>query len=417
MPGPQVLLAAVLALTTAVPAAPAQTAPAQTAAVPASGLNYVAIGSSFAAGPGIQPVQSGSGASACSRSDNNYPSVLTREIGANLTDVSCSGATTANVLTTSQNGLPPQVNAVTSSTQLVTVTIGGNDVNYLGSLGAYTCQADGGSNCAGVDRTAIDQAFTALGGRLENVVNAVHNAAPGAHVYLVNYFTILPDSGGCTGVPLNADQSAYERSIATRLATATSNAASATGATLVDLAAISHGHDACSADPWVETGHPAAGRSAYHPNEAGMRAAAAAVETALGSTGQVHTAEVRSGIPGKCVDVSNAGTADGTAVQLWSCNGSRAQSWAYTPGPGGTLRALGKCLDVSNGGTADRTKVQLWTCNGSGAQRWLTGANSSLFNPQSGRCLDDPESSTTDGARLQIFTCNGTAAQRWTPAA
>jgi lysophospholipase L1-like esterase len=412
MPGPQILLAAVLALTAAAPAAHAPSA-----AVPASGLDYVAIGSSFAAGPGIPPSQAGSGASACSRSAGNYPSVLAREIGANLTDVSCSGATTANVLTTGQSGQPPQVGAVTSTTRMVTVTIGGNDVNYLGSLGAYTCQADGGSDCATVDRNAIDQAFTSLGGRLENVVNAVHSAAPGARVYLVDYFTILPDSGGCTGVPLNADQSAYERSIASRLATATSNAASATGATLVDLAAVSHGHDACSADPWVETGHPAAGRSAYHPNEAGMRAAAAAVETALGSTGQLHTAAVRSGLAGKCVDVSNAGTADGTAVQLWSCDGSRAQSWAYPPGAGGTLRALGKCLDVSNGGTADRTEVQLWTCNGSGAQRWVTGANSSLLNPQSGRCLDDPGSSATDGTRLQIFTCNGTAAQRWTPAA
>jgi lysophospholipase L1-like esterase len=405
MPVPPLLVAAVLAVAAAVPAAPA-----------ASGLNYVAIGSSFAAGPGIAPVQPGGGAAACSRSAGNYPSVVARELGANLTDASCSGATTANVLTDAQSGQPPQIGAVSSATQVVTVTIGGNDVNYLGSLGAYTCQNDGGSGCAGVDRAAIDRTFPLLSGRIENIVNAVHDAAPGARVYLVNYFTILPASGTCAGVPLTADQLAYERSIAARLESATAAAASATDAALVDLAAASRGHDACSADPWVENGHPPAGRSQYHPNEAGMRAAAATVEAALVSTGQLRTVALRSGIAGKCADVSNAGTADGTAVQLWTCNGSGAQKWTLAPGAGGTLRALGKCLDVSNSGTANRTKVQLWTCNGSGAQRWAAGANSALVNPQSGRCLDDPNSAATDGTRLQIYDCNGTAAQQWTPA-
>jgi hypothetical protein len=186
---------------------------------------------------------------------------------------------------------------------------------------------DGGSGCGTVDRGAIDQTFAQLPGRLENVVDAVRAAAPNAHVYLVNYFTIRPDSGACAGVPLTADQLTYERSIASRLASATSTAAAATSATLVDLAAASHGHDACAAVPWVETGHPAAGRSPYHPNEAGMRGAAEAVESALVAAGQLRGGPVRSGIAGKCVDVSDSGTADGTAVQLWTCNGTAAQRW------------------------------------------------------------------------------------------
>jgi lysophospholipase L1-like esterase len=285
MPGPHLLAAAALAISVAVPAAPPANAVAASA-----GLNYVAMGSSFAAGPGIPPAQPGSGATACSRSGGNYPSVVARDIGAVLTDASCSGATTANVLTDGQSGQPPQISAVTGATQVVTVTIGGNDVNYLGSLGAYTCQNDGGSGCASVDRAAIDRTFSQLAGRIQNVVNAVRGTAPGARVYLVNYFTILPTSGTCAGVPLTTDQLAYERSIAARLEQATSAAATATNATLVDLAAASRGHDACSTDPWVETGHPPAGRSSYHPNEAGMRAAAALVETALASAGQLRTA-------------------------------------------------------------------------------------------------------------------------------
>jgi lysophospholipase L1-like esterase len=407
MSGSRMVVAAALAVTTAVPAAPGATA---------AGSRYVALGSSFAAGPGIPPAQPGTGAAACSRSGGNYPSIVARDLGADLTDASCSGATTANVLTESQNGLPPQISAVTATTQVVTATIGGNDVNYLGSLGAYTCQADGGSGCATVDRAAIDRTFTVLTDRLGTVVNAVRSAAPAARVLLVNYFTILPGSGACDGVPLTPDQLAYERSIAARLESVTAAAAAATGATLVDLAATSRGHDACSAEPWVETGHPPAGRSAYHPNEAGMRAAATLLESALASAGHLRTAVFGAGIPGKCLDVAGSGTADGTPVQLWTCNASGAQRWTYTPGPGGTLRALGKCLDVSNAGTANRTRVQLWSCNGSAAQRWATGPDAALVNPPSGRCLDDPGSATADGTRLQIFDCNGSAAQRWTPA-
>ncbi|MFE7440936.1 ricin-type beta-trefoil lectin domain protein [Streptomyces chartreusis] len=389
----------------------------RTAAVAVSGLDYVALGSSFAAGPGIPPVQAGSGAAACARSANNYPSIVARETGTNLTDVSCSGATTANVLTVSQGGQPPQVQAVTPNTHVVTITIGGNDVDYLGSINAYSCQTAGGANCRSVDQNAINQTFPAMAGRIENVVDAVRSAAPQARVYLVNYFTILPDSGLCTNVPLTGDQAAFERSIASRLADATAAAAAATGATLVDLADASRGHDACATTPWVESYRPTAGRSTYHPNEAGMRAAATLVEAALTTHDQLRTAAFHSGITGKCIDVKNAGTANGTHVQLYGCNGTNAQQWTYAPGAGGTLRALGGCLDVSNGGTANGTKVQLWQCNGSGAQRWVMGPDSSLVNPQSGRCLDDPGGSTADGTQLQIYDCNSTAAQQWTPAA
>ncbi|MBY8343413.1 ricin-type beta-trefoil lectin domain protein [Streptomyces sp. KC 17012] len=417
-------VAAAFAAALTVPAATAQAeaatqdAPRPAAAsAAASGLDYVAMGSSYAAGPGIPPAQTGSGASACARSANNYASVVARESGANLTDVSCSGATTANLLTVSQAGQPPQVQAVTPSTRVVTVTIGGNDVDYLGSINVYSCQTAGGTNCGSVDQDAINRTFPEVAGRIENVVNAVHSTAPQAHVYLVNYFTILPDAGVCTNVPLTGDQAAFERSIATRLADATATAAHATGATLVDLAAASHGHDACSADPWVENYRPSAGRSTYHPNEAGMRAAATLVETALKSQGELHTAAFSSGIAGKCLDVQGGGTANGTHVQLYGCNGTDAQQWTYVPDAGGTLRARGGCLDVSNSGTANGTKVQLWQCNGTGAQRWVSGPNSSLVNPQSGRCLDDPAAATADGTQLQIYDCNGTAAQRWTPTA
>jgi hypothetical protein len=121
---------------------------------------------------------------------------------------------------------------------------------------------------------------------------------------------------------------------------------------------------------------------------------------------------VTSAASGKCLDISNGGTADGTKVQLWTCNGSAAQQW--TVGGDGTLRALGKCLDVKTSGTANGTLTQLWTCNGTGAQVWSPGSNGSLVNPQSGRCLDVSANGTADGTQIHIWDCVGAANQRWT---
>lgn len=259
----------------------------------AAGVEYVAMGSSFAAGPSIPPVKEGSVAAACSRSNNNYASIVARDTGAKLTDVTCSGATTANILTASQGGQSAQINAVKSTTRLVTVTIGGNDVNYLGSVVSYSCQNKGEANCGTVSTSAIDTALGAVSGRIQNVVKAVHKISPQARVLLVNYMTVLPDSGTCTGVPLTASQLAYERTVASRLADATAAAATVTGATLVNVAAASHGHDACASTPWVEKYKPASGRATYHPNEAGMKAVASLVKYMIGTSGPLPAGYTR----------------------------------------------------------------------------------------------------------------------------
>ncbi|GHH76478.1 hypothetical protein GCM10018793_22250 [Streptomyces sulfonofaciens] len=124
------------------------------------------------------------------------------------------------------------------------------------------------------------------------------------------------------------------------------------------------------------------------------------------ATGPIH------GYGGKCVDVAGANAANGTAVQLYDCNGSNAQNW--TVGGAGTLSALGKCMDVSAAGTANGTLVQLYDCNGTGSQVWQPGANGSLVNPQSGKCLDATGPSSANGTRLQLWSCTGADNQRWT---
>jgi glucosylceramidase len=119
-----------------------------------------------------------------------------------------------------------------------------------------------------------------------------------------------------------------------------------------------------------------------------------------------------SGLGGRCLDVVDNVSADGTPVQLWSCFGGANQRW--TRAADGTVRSLGRCLDVSGGSTADGARVQLWTCNGSGAQQWSYTAGRDLVNPQSGKCLDVVDNTNADGARLQIWSCTGAANQKWT---
>ncbi|MFC4149827.1 ricin-type beta-trefoil lectin domain protein [Micromonospora mangrovi] len=128
--------------------------------------------------------------------------------------------------------------------------------------------------------------------------------------------------------------------------------------------------------------------------------------TPSGSTGTV------TGLGGKCLDVTDNNSADGTPVQIWSCFGGPNQTW--TRAADGTLRALGKCLDVSGGGTADGTKVQLWTCNGTPAQQWTWTAGRDLVNPQANKCLDVTGNTATDGTKTQIWSCTGGANQKWT---
>jgi predicted alpha-1,2-mannosidase len=149
-------------------------------------------------------------------------------------------------------------------------------------------------------------------------------------------------------------------------------------------------------------------------NTSWATAASSAPPSYAGSGGSGgHTGPITSAIAGKCVDVKQSGTTNGTAIQIYTCNSTNAQKWTV-PG-NGTLTAFGKCMDVSNSGTTDGTKVQLYDCNNTGAQQWTYNAtNKSLTNPQSGKCLDDPNSSTTDGTQLQIYTCNSSTAQQWT---
>ncbi|MEH0553873.1 ricin-type beta-trefoil lectin domain protein [Streptomyces sp. B21-101] len=158
---------------------------------------------------------------------------------------------------------------------------------------------------------------------------------------------------------------------------------------------------------------------ALHPNDIGYRKMADAFTAgiqAADAAGWIKPpasagGEVRSGIAGKCLDVNGGNSANGTAVDIWSCNGSDAQLWSARSG--GTLLALGKCLDATGRGTANGTKIAVWDCNGGTNQQWQA-YNGGYRNPVSGRCLDIPGASAADGTQLVLWDCNGGANQQWT---
>ncbi|MFE2843718.1 ricin-type beta-trefoil lectin domain protein [Streptomyces scopuliridis] len=130
------------------------------------------------------------------------------------------------------------------------------------------------------------------------------------------------------------------------------------------------------------------------------------------SGGGTGTSGTFTGLGGKCLDVAGGASANGTAVQLYDCNGSTAQRW--TVGTDSTIRSLGKCLDVTSASTANGAKVQLYDCNGSGAQQWTYNAGTGdIVNTAADKCLDVTDNSPANGARAQIWTCTGAANQKW----
>ncbi|MFK4797413.1 endo-1,4-beta-xylanase [Streptomyces sp. MPA0124] len=114
---------------------------------------------------------------------------------------------------------------------------------------------------------------------------------------------------------------------------------------------------------------------------------------------------------GRCLDVPNASTTDGTQLQLWDCHSGSNQQWAATDA--GELRVYGdKCLDAA--GTGNGSKVQIYSCWGGDNQKWRLNSDGSVVGVQSGLCLDAVGNGTANGTQIQLYTCSNGSNQRWT---
>lgn len=128
------------------------------------------------------------------------------------------------------------------------------------------------------------------------------------------------------------------------------------------------------------------------------------IHVAIASTLPPHPIR---GLDGKCVDDPANGSANGTRIEIWSCNKTAAQNWAFS---GGQLRHNGKCATEGSGGT-----VLLHTCSTGTIDLWTHKPNREYVLRAHGStlCLTDPRSSTRNGTKLVVSRCKDTANQRW----
>jgi hypothetical protein len=262
---------------------------AQAAQGGVSPLRYVALGDSYSAASGVLPPDPAAPPE-CLRSILNYPHVIAGSTGAQLTDVTCGAAETSDFFEPQYPGVPPQLDAVRSDTQLVTMTIGGNDSNVFietvlscGTLGVLSlgqgspCKDQYGSSFEDTIRTTT---YPALVRSLE----AVRARAPRARVAILGYPWIMPASGGCYDkMPIASGDVPYVHGIQATLNDAVRRAAAATGATYVNLNTVSEGHDACQpvGVRWVEPVLQGTNPVIVHPNALGEREMAAQTMTVL----------------------------------------------------------------------------------------------------------------------------------------
>ncbi|WP_234477573.1 SGNH/GDSL hydrolase family protein [Streptomyces sp. MBT65] len=262
---------------------------------------YVALGDSYTAGPGItDPTGTPAG---CDRSAGNYPSLVATELGlkaSDFHDASCSGATTTDLTTaqeTDDGTNPPQLRAISSTTRLITIGIGGNDIGFssmikrcvaMGALyqltgsGKYFAEdAPCERNYVKGDSDAVTKKIATAGARLTRVLHEVERRAPEARVYVVSYPAILPsDSADCgRDMSLAPGDVTFLREKEQQLNTMLRQRSSEAGAAYVDTYTPSAAHNACTAKTtrWIEPLVPDSPAAPVHPNARGERGMADAV--------------------------------------------------------------------------------------------------------------------------------------------
>jgi hypothetical protein len=259
----------------------------------ASAASWAGLGDSYAAGPLIPNQQLNP--LGCLRSDRNFAHLAAASLGRSLADVSCSGAKTDDMTApqdvTPGPANPPQFNALTADTQIVTLQIGGNDIGFTSIL----------QNCATANpfahpcrdkyvvngRDTLADKIAATAPKIAAVLQGIHARSPNARVFVVNYAAILPETGsGCwPQVPIAFSDVPYLRGVEKNLNAMLAQQAAANGAGIVDDYTASIGRDACksASTRWVEPLVPGNAAAPFHPNARGEAGVAAAVVSAVSS--------------------------------------------------------------------------------------------------------------------------------------
>lgn len=250
---------------------------------------YVALGDSYAAGSGVLPIVKDRNP-LCLQSSRNYPHVLASSIGANLDDRTCGGAATDDFTNAQYPGTPAQLDAVDDGTDLITISIGGNDGGLFGtsiqecalaglSTGGFgnPCERKYGNKYNDIIDTIVYP-------NVKRALQLTKAKGPNARIVVVGYPWIMPQTRGCFPLmPVARGDVPYVRALQARMHDRIEQAASEEGVEYVDLEAASEGKDTCGklTTRWVEPVLGGTNPVIVHPNARGEAGIANVVEAAL----------------------------------------------------------------------------------------------------------------------------------------
>jgi lysophospholipase L1-like esterase len=223
----------------------------------ATTTDYIALGDSYSSGVGA-PGQSG----LCLRGSSGYPAQWARRNSpASYRNVACGGAVTSDVQLF-------QVPYLSRKTDLVSVTIGGNDAGFAPAV--ITCTLSSDAGCAAVVATAHDYVTDVLPGKLDATYRAIRQHAPNAQVVVLSYPILFDTTSASCGV--GGMSLAKRRSLnsgAQDLDELIKDRARAAGFTFADVRAGFTGHGICAASPWINGLTVIPPTDSFHPNANG----------------------------------------------------------------------------------------------------------------------------------------------------
>ncbi|GAA0237027.1 SGNH/GDSL hydrolase family protein [Actinomadura nitritigenes] len=245
---------------------------------------YVALGDSMASGPLIPDITGNVG---CGRSTRNYAHDLASAMGLNLADVTCSGASTKH-MTQSQDTsvagvdtgtVPPQFDALTADTALVTLTIGGNDVGLVGIAQNCATLDPTATPCKGTYEAQVEQRTAEFEPKLSAVLDGIRQRSPNARIVVTGYGLYIKPNGCWPLQPVLPTDADFLQGSVNALNAVIKRQAEAHGDTYIDLVTPSAGHDSCqsASQRWLEGYVPVHPAAPLHPNQSGEAAYASVI--------------------------------------------------------------------------------------------------------------------------------------------
>ncbi|MFB4300794.1 SGNH/GDSL hydrolase family protein [Actinomadura sp. NTSP31] len=249
---------------------------------------YVALGDSMASGPLIPDITGNLG---CGRSTRNYAHDLASAMNLNLKDVTCSGASTKHMTgsqSTSVAGVdtgtvPPQFDALTANTTLVTLTIGGNDVGLVGVAQNCATLDPTATPCKGEYEAQVAQRTADFEPKLSAVLDGIRQRSPNARIVVTGYGLYIKPNGCWPVQPVLSTDANFLQGSVNAMNAVIKRQTVAHGDTYIDLVTPSAGHDSCqsASQRWLEGYVPVHAAAPLHPNASGEAAYATVIRTTI----------------------------------------------------------------------------------------------------------------------------------------